>query len=160
MSSRRGAVRAELLRAAALTAVFGSAAAAPPASPKSAPPSAPAAPSESPRAFLVEVALRAQGLEARDSRGQLGSALAEVRRNLLQAELFLARGEVVRFDQVRAEIAAQLAWIDALLSRDVDEDALHQTRLQLDQAVLGLAEAEERAAAAEARAAAPRSGEP
>ncbi len=107
---------------------------------------------DSPRAFLLEVTLQAHRLESRDAQGQLGAPLTELRRNLHEAELYLAKHDEKRFSQVRAEISAQLAWIDALLSKAEVDGSLAQTNLLLSQAALSLADAEERARQAEAKA--------
>ena len=129
---------------------------APPSAPPSGPrPRAPA-PAEPPRAFLLEVARRLSHLESRDQgQARVGPALIEVRRSLEDAELALAQTDALRFERIRAEIAAQLDYIDALRARTGEEEALNQAAARLEQTNQLLSEAEKRALDAERRLAAP-----
>ncbi len=130
---------------------------------------------ESPRAFLVEQLLELARLDALETREQLGAPLTGVRRDLQAAELVLAelddaqtaareagsaaartlaQGRVAvaqaKFEALRTEIAAQMDYVDALLSRAELDQALVQAEAQLAQTQTVLTEAEARARAAEA----------
>ena len=140
---------------------------------------------ESPRAFLVEQLLELARLDALETREQLGAPLTGVRRDLQAAELVLAeledaqttardaRSEAARtlardrvtlaqakFEALRTEIAAQMDYVDALLSRAELEQALVQAEAQLAQTQTVLTEAEARARAAEASGGPPGSTPP
>lgn len=119
------------------------------------------APAESPRAFLLEVARRVSRLEDREQgQARIGPALIEVRRSLEDAELALAQDDPLRFDRIRAEIAAQLDYIDALRARAEEEEAVAQAEARLAQTTQLLGEAEKRALEAERRLAAPPTAPP
>jgi len=120
---------------------------------------------ESRRAFIVEQLLRIARLEGGDNVGseigttsaRIGAPLVAVKKNLNQASLALARGDLGRFDQLRGEVAAQMEMVDALLSQANVEVALAGAEAQLAQTALVLSEAERRARAVEERL---RSGAP
>ncbi len=125
---------------------------------------------ESRRAFLVEQLLRIHRLEGGDAggaelgtaRGRIGAPLVAVKKNLQAASLALARNDLGRFDQLRAEVSAQMDMVDALLSQVEVEVALGRAEAQLAQTALVMTEAEVRARAAEdrLRTAAPGSAAP
>lgn len=140
---------------------------------------------ESPRAFLVEQLLELARLEASETREQLGAALTGVRRDLQAAELVLAEFEDAdrarrdatgaaalavatdrmakaqgRFEALRAEISAQMNYVDALMSSAELDQALVQAEAQRAQTQMVLTEAEARARAAEAAPVQPASDPP
>jgi hypothetical protein len=114
---------------------------------------------ESRQAFLVEQLLRIARLEGGDeansevgtTSARIGAPLVAVKKNLHEASLALARGDLGRFDQLRGEVAAQMDMVDALLSQAEVEVALARAEAQLAQTALIMGEAERRARAAEAR---------
>lgn len=145
-----------------------------------------AAPVESPRAFVLERLLELARLEKLEARAEMGAPLTGVRQNLQAAELVLAEFDdaratllgklttsrraqeterahraLLRFESLRAEISAQMDYIDALLSRTELDQALVQAEAQRAQTQLVLNEAEAKAQVAEAaaRQAAPASKE-
>jgi hypothetical protein len=148
-------------------------------------PAAAEPPPESPRAFLVEQLLELARLDSLETREQLGAPLTGVRRDLQAAELVLAELDdaqsatrearsaaaralaqarvtqaQARFEALRTEIAAQMDYVDALLSRAELDQALVQAEAQLAQTQAVLTEAEARARAAEANTASPGSAPP
>jgi hypothetical protein len=122
-------------------------------------PAAPAVVVESRRAFVVEQLLRIARLETGEGdggeigtpRGRIGAPLVAVKKNLQAASLALARADLGRFDQLRAEIASQMEMVDALLSQAEVEASLARAEAQLAQTAIVLTEAEARARAAEDR---------
>lgn len=148
-------------------------------------PAAAEPPPESPRAFLVEQLLELARLDALETREQLGAPLTGVRRDLQAAELVLAELEdaeaaardapsaaartlaqarvtqaKAKFEALRTELAAQMDYVDALLSRAELDQALVQAEAQLAQTQTVLTEAEARARAAEAGGGPPGSASP
>ncbi len=87
-------------------------------------------------AYLLEVTLDARELEARDVAGALALPLRTLHASLRAAELAWARDDLSELERVKAEISAQLRWVEAVVSAEeaaVNLRRMEQQRQQVEQ---------------------------